>query len=330
MTLRQTGDRSKAGEILPPRGGLVSADPRPVVSHGRPYPRSFLPGSWADRAAVELGKYRPGTAQSRLALRYAVRSDIGRLREGNEDSAYAGPHLLAVADGMGGHAAGEVASATAITTIAPLDAEHLELGLADALADAVATANLRLRDLMSSDPATEGMGTTLTALLWSEGHAALCHIGDSRAYLLRDGRFAQITHDHTLVQSLLDEGQVTEDDVATHPFRSMLLRALDGTTTARPDLTPLETHHGDRYLLCSDGLSGVVSEQTLHQVLASVRDLDELASRLVELANEGGGPDNITCIVADVIDAQRDRMPPMRHRVFAGAAACGAQGDLSR
>jgi protein phosphatase len=231
---------------------------------------------------------------------------------------------------MGGHAAGEVASATAITTIAPLDAKHLELDLVDALADAVATANLRLRELILSDPAIEGMGTTLTALLWSEQYAALCHIGDSRAYLLRDGQFAQITRDHTLVQSLLDEGKISEDEVATHPFRSMLLRALDGTKSVRPDLASLETCPGDRYLLCSDGLSGVVSEQTLHQVLASVRDLDEAASRLVELANEGGGPDNITCIVADVIDAQGTRMPPARHRTFAGAAASGAQGDLPR
>ena len=134
-----------------------------------------------------------------LALRYAVRSDVGLLREGNEDSAYAGPHLLAVADGMGGHAAGEVASAATITTIAPLDAEDPGPDLVGALADAVATANLRLQELIISDPAIEGMGTTLTALLWSDGYAALCHIGDSRAYLLRDGQFIQVTHDHTLV-----------------------------------------------------------------------------------------------------------------------------------
>jgi len=263
-----------------------------------------------------------------LALRYAVRSDVGLLREGNEDSAYAGPHLLAVADGMGGHAAGEVASAATITTIAPLDAEDPGPDLVGALADAVATANLRLQELIISDPAIEGMGTTLTALLWSEGYAALCHIGDSRAYLLRDGQFVQITHDHTLVQSLVDEGKITEDDVATHPHRSLLLRALDGRTIAEPDLTPLETYPGDRYLLCSDGLSSVVSEQTLHQTLASVRDLDKVALRLVELAIKGGGPDNITCIVADVIDAHSSRMPPTWQPMFAGAAASGPPADL--
>jgi serine/threonine protein phosphatase PrpC len=256
-----------------------------------------------------------------LALRYAVRSDVGLLREGNEDSAYAGPHLLAVADGMGGHAAGEVASAATITTIAPLDAEDPGPDLVGALADAVATANLRLQELIISDPAIEGMGTTLTALLWSEGYAALCHIGDSRAYLLRDGRLVRVTRDHTLVQLLVDQGTITEDHVATHPYRSLLLRALDGRTIAEPDLAPLETYPGDRYLLCSDGLSGVVSEQTLHQVLASVRDLDEVTSWLVRLAIEGGGSDNITCIVADVIDARSSRVPPTSQPVFVGAAA---------
>jgi serine/threonine protein phosphatase PrpC len=229
---------------------------------------------------------------------------------------------------MGGHAAGEVASAATITTIAPLDAEDPGPDLVGALADAVATANLRLQELIISDPAIEGMGTTLTALLWSEGYAALCHIGDSRAYLLRDGQFVQITHDHTLVQSLVDEGKITEDDVATHPHRSLLLRALDGRTIAEPDLTPLETYPGDRYLLCSDGLSGVVTEQTLHQTLASVPDPDKAALRLVELAIKGGGPDNITCIVADVIDSHSSRVPPTWQPMFAGAAANGAPADL--
>ena len=263
-----------------------------------------------------------------LALRFAVRSDVGLLREGNEDSAYAGPHLLAVADGMGGHAAGEVASAATIQTLAPLDAEDPGPDLVGVLADAVSTANLRLQELIISDPAIEGMGTTLTALLWSDGYAALCHIGDSRAYLLRDGQFVQITHDHTLVQSLVDEGKITEDDVATHPHRSLLLRALDGRTIAEPDLAPLETFPGDRYLLCSDGLSGVVTEQTLHQTLTSTRDPDQAAVQLVELAIRGGGPDNITVIVADVVDTRNGRVPPTWQPVFAGAAANGAPTDL--
>ena len=237
-----------------------------------------------------------------LALRYAVRSDVGLLREGNEDSAYAGPHLLAVADGMGGHAAGEVASAATITTIAPLDdARNIGPDLVGALADAVAMANLRLQELIISDPAIEGMGTTLTALLWADGYAALCHIGDSRAYRLRNGQFLQITHDHTLVQSLVDEGKITEDDVATHPHRSLLLRALDGRTIAEPDLTQLETLPGDRYLLCSDGLYEVVPTDVITRVLLTVDDPDQASKDLIALAIDGGGPDNITCIVADVV-----------------------------
>jgi serine/threonine protein phosphatase PrpC len=262
-----------------------------------------------------------------LALRYAVRSDVGLLREGNEDSAYAGPHLLAVADGMGGHAAGEVASAATITTIAALDRDRRGADLVDALADAVAAANMRLHELIAADPAIEGMGTTLTALLWADGYAALGHIGDSRAYLLRNGQFRQITHDHTLVQSLVDEGKITEDDVATHPHRSLLLRALDGRTVADPDLTPLETLPGDRYLLCSDGLSGVVTEQTLHTTLGSVRDPDKAAIQLIDLAIRGGGPDNITCIVADVIDTGASAVLPTWNPVLAGAAH-GAAADM--
>ena len=263
-----------------------------------------------------------------LALRYAVRSDVGLLREGNEDSAYAGPHLLAVADGMGGHAAGEVASSATITTISSLDSERPGINLVSALAEAVAMANMRLQELVISDPATEGMGTTLTAMLWLDGHAALCHIGDSRAYLLRSGQFYQITHDHTLVQSLVDEGKITEDDVATHPHRSLLLRALDGRTIAEPDLSQLETMPGDRLLLCSDGLSGVVTEQTLHQTLSSVWDPDQAALQLVELAIKGGGPDNITVIVADVLDTQTSSIPPTLEPVLAGAASLSSATDL--
>jgi serine/threonine protein phosphatase PrpC len=263
-----------------------------------------------------------------LALRYAVRSDVGLLREGNEDSAYAGPHLLAVADGMGGHAAGEVASSATITTISSLDSERPGIDLVSALAEAVAMANMRLQELVISDPATEGMGTTLTAMLWLDGHAALCHIGDSRAYLLRSGQFYQITHDHTLVQSLVDEGKITEDDVATHPHRSLLLRALDGRTIAEPDLSQLETMPGDRLLLCSDGLSGVVTEQTLHQTLSSVWDPDKAALQLVELAIKGGGPDNITVIVADVLDTQTSSIPPTLEPVLAGAASLSSATDL--
>ena len=265
-----------------------------------------------------------------LALRYAIRSDVGLLREGNEDAAYAGPRLLAVADGMGGHAAGEVASAAAISAIARLDDDVPGGDLLDALAGAVGEANHTLHDMVAADPVLEGMGTTLTAMLWSGGRVALVHIGDSRAYLLRDGEFHQITHDHTLVQTLVDEGRISPDDVATHPQRSMLLRALDGRADVEPDLSLREARLGDRYLLCSDGLSGVVSEETLHRTLAKVGNPDEVVLQLVELAIRGGGPDNITCIVADVVDSATAPLPPSDTSLMVGAASNGSGGTRFR
>ena len=261
-----------------------------------------------------------------LELRYAVRSDVGLLREGNEDSAYAGPRLLAVADGMGGHAAGEVASALTIASMAELDSGQFGSDMLKALSAAVAAANARLQEKIIANPAVEGMGTTLTALLWSNGNAAVCHIGDSRGYLLRDDELYQITHDHTLVQSLVDEGRISADDVSTHPQRSLLLRALDGRSSAEPDLSVHEGQLGDRYLLCSDGLSGVVSDEALRDTLSDIEDPDAATRQLIELAIHGGGPDNITCIVADVVDTATARLPLTDTPVLAGAAA--NLGDL--
>ena len=264
-----------------------------------------------------------------LVLRYAVRSDVGLLREGNEDSAYAGPSLLAVADGMGGHAAGEVASSLTIESMAELDAQQPDADMLGELATAVATANMRLQEMIIANPAVEGMGTTLTALFWSDGHAAVCHIGDSRGYLLRDGELYQITHDHTLVQSLVDEGRISADDVSTHPQRSLLLRALDGRSIAEPDLSVHDSQAGDRYLLCSDGLSGVVSDETLRDTLAALADPEAVTRQLIELALHGGGPDNITCIVADVVDTETTRLPPTKTPVLAGAAAHASDPRLA-
>jgi PPM family protein phosphatase len=259
-----------------------------------------------------------------LELRYAVRSDVGLLREGNEDSAYAGPRLLAVADGMGGHAAGEVASAVAIGALADLDDDMPPSELQIALSTAVAHANQILHDMVSADPSIGGMGTTLTAMLWSGTRVALCHIGDSRAYVLSAGRFEQLTHDHTLVQSLVDDGRISPDEAATHPQRSLLLRALDGSNDVEPDLSIREAQVGDRYLLCSDGLSSVVSEQILHRTLATVAEPDDAVRQLINLAIDGGGPDNITCIVADVVDSATAVRPPSEVSVLAGAAINGS------
>src|SRR5580704_2804784 len=264
-----------------------------------------------------------------LELRYAVRSDVGLLREGNEDSAYAGPRLLAVADGMGGHAAGEVASALTIASMAELDSEPPGGDMLAELSSAVAAANTRLQEMIIANPAVEGMGTTLTALFWSDGHAAVCHIGDSRGYLLRENELYQITHDHTLVQSLVDEGRISADDVSTHPQRSLLLRALDGRSVAEPDLSVHDGQAGDRYLLCSDGLSGVVSDETLRETLATGGDPEAVTRQLIELALHGGGPDNITCIVADVVDTATSRVPATGTPIMAGAAASVSDPRLS-
>ena len=265
-----------------------------------------------------------------LALRYAVRSDVGLLREGNEDSAYAGPHLLAIADGMGGHAAGEVASAVAIAALAGLDDDVPGMDMLGALADAVAKANARLHDMSAADPSMEGMGTTLTAMLWSGARMGLCHIGDSRAYMLRDGELYQITRDHTLVQSLLDDGRINADEAATHPQRSLILRALDSRTDAEPDLSIREALDGDRYLLCSDGLTDVVTEETLHRALLAIDNPDEAVIQLIDLANRAGGPDNITCIVADVIDSATALVPPTEVSVVAGAASNAGARPIAR
>ncbi|GAB3206268.1 Stp1/IreP family PP2C-type Ser/Thr phosphatase [Marinactinospora thermotolerans] len=255
-----------------------------------------------------------------IALRYAAYSDVGCLREGNEDSAYAGPYLLAVADGMGGHAGGEIASAVAISTLMPLDDDVPGNEMVQSLAQAVERANMLLAQRVSEDPRLENMGTTLTAMLWSGARAALIHVGDSRAYLLRDGELSQITHDHTLVQTLVDEGKISEDEVATHPQRSLLLRAIQGQTNVDPDISVREAKVGDRYLLCSDGLSGVVSKETLQETLLSEPNVDAAARRLIDLANRGGGPDNITAVVADVIDTATDPHGPTSVPALVGAA----------
>jgi serine/threonine protein phosphatase PrpC len=235
-----------------------------------------------------------------LFLRYAARSETGLVRGRNEDSAYAGPCLLAVADGMGGHPGGATASAAAVAALAHLDRPVPPARLADALAAAAADANAHLREIGAADPALAGLGTTLTAMLWSGTRAAVCHIGDSRAYLLRDGAICQLTRDHSLVQALADEGVITAGQAAAHPQRSWLLRVLDGAPGTEPDLLVLGAFAGDRYLLCSDGLSGVVSDQDLRAVLAAVPGPGAAAARLTELACRAGGPDNITCVVADL------------------------------
>jgi protein phosphatase len=240
-----------------------------------------------------------------LVLRYAARSDRGLIRGNNQDSVYAGPRLLAVADGMGGHAAGDVASKVVIAALEHLDDDAPSGDLLQALREAVFEGSEHLREVIRESPQLEGMGTTLTAILFAGGRLALCHVGDSRAYLVRDGQLSQITHDDTFVQTLIDDGRITPEEANSHPQRSLLLRALNGQDV-EPDLSMREARTGDRYLLCSDGLSGVVSEETLAEALKDP-DPQSTADRLIELALRSGGPDNVTVIVADVIEDTRGR-----------------------
>ncbi|MGW4941096.1 PP2C family protein-serine/threonine phosphatase [Actinoplanes sp. NPDC004185] len=251
-----------------------------------------------------------------LTLRYAAQSDRGLIRDGNQDSVYAGPRLLAVADGMGGMAAGDVASNIVIAAMAPLDEDVPGDALVDALRHAVGTANQTLRDTVDANPHLEGMGTTLTAVLFSGSKIGMVHIGDSRAYMLRQGEFAQITKDDTYVQMLVDEGRISPEEASSHPQRSLLTRALDGRDID-PEYSVRQVLKGDRYLICSDGLSGVVSAETIGESMRDIQDPQACVERLVQLALRGGGPDNITVVVADATDADIVEQAP----IVGGAAA---------
>jgi PPM family protein phosphatase len=239
----------------------------------------------------------PG-AQEALAIRYAARTDIGRVRETNQDSTYAGSRLLAVADGMG--SGGARASAAVIDALKPLD-DALPAGdLLNALEQAVEQASATVGGLGGAGAGRGQTGTRVTAMLWSGSQLALVHIGDCRAYLLRNGELFQITHDHTVVQSLLDEGRITPEEAASHPQRALLLRAIDGTAVEL-DTSLHDARAGDRYLLCSDGLTGVVSTEMIRDTLRETGDPDAAATRLIEAANADGGPDNVSCVVADIV-----------------------------
>ncbi len=233
-------------------------------------------------------------------LRYAARTDRGLLRANNQDSVFAGGRLLVIADGMGGHAAGDVASRLVVAAFVDLDELPLGSDMVRPLTDATRSGNGAIAEMVEENPEFDGMGTTLTALLFDGPVVALAHVGDSRAYLYRNGVLHQISHDDTFVQSLVDDGRITADEAAHHPQRSLLLRALNGTEMD-PSITLRETSPGDRFLICSDGLSDVVSPESIADALAGP-DPDQVADTLIQLALVGGGPDNVTVIVADVIE----------------------------
>ncbi len=253
------------------------------------------------------------------------RSDVGKVRRGNEDALLLRDSVYAVADGMGGHLAGEVASATALEPIAELDGRIFQDNAAavTALRAAVTAANERVSQLARDNPNYRGMGTTLTAALVEGRRLHVAHVGDSRAYLLRDGHFSQLTDDHTLVQHLVDEGQITQEEAARHPQRSVVTRAIGVSDDVDVDSMSLELQPGDQLLLCSDGLTGVVEDEAIARTLMEVEDPDQAVGDLIDLANEAGGPDNITVLLLryedpDAADAPRHRTISISSRVDSG------------
>ncbi|MFD8961799.1 MerR family transcriptional regulator [Streptomyces anulatus] len=251
-----------------------------------------------------------------LAIRCAALTDTGAVRTTNQDAAFAGPRLLAVADGFG--EGGAEASAAAIEALKPTawgggDGALSAADLLNALEDTADSASRAVRDAVAPCADPDGSGTTLTAMLWTGSRLGLVHIGDSRAYLLRGGELFRITHDHSLVQSMIDDGSLSREEAASHPGRALLLKALVGearsapvAVACRPDVRLREVLAGDRYLLCSDGLSAVVDEAELRAAVITAEVPEEAVRRLVGLAHEAGGPDNVACVVADVVVAAEE------------------------
>lgn len=273
-----------------------------------------------------------------IGIRFSTRSDVGLVRANNQDSAFAGEQLLLVADGMGGHAGGEVASALCVASMAPLNNEKFTTSdMLERLGDAIERARIDLVQKAREYHALSGMGTTVTALLLCENKLAMAHMGDSRGYLLRDGKLTQVTKDHTFVQHLVDTGKITPEEAETHPQRSVVMRVLgDFELDLIPDLSIREARPGDRWLLCSDGLSGFVRFETIEQTMRDVADLELCSEYLIQLALRGGGSDNITCVVMDVVEIDDDatavvpvRQDPAQSRAQIVATAVGsvALGD---
>ncbi len=245
-----------------------------------------------------------------LTLRTVAHSEIGLVRKNNQDSGYASPTMVVVADGMGGAAAGDLASTVAIIELQKADGLHKGREMLKVLGAALQKANDRIADLVADDPSLEGMGTTVCGALFDGEQLGVAHIGDSRGYLRRDGELTRLTHDHSWVQSLIDEGRITEDESHVHPHRSLLLRVLNGQPISEPDLELVTLKAGDRIMFCSDGLCGLVTDDVIDEALAG-DDLDLVLTDLVEAAHTGGGLDNITIIVSDVVEAgAEDAVPP--------------------
>ena len=249
-----------------------------------------------------------------LIMRYAARSDVGRVRAKNDDSAYVGLHLAVVADGMGGHAGGDVASAATVLDMIHLDKDDYDGDAETVLADEIQTANSLLSELVHMNPKLAGMGTTVTALLLAEGKLHFAHIGDSRAYRLRNGEFEQVSVDHTFVQRLIDEGRLRPEEAETHPHKNVLMRVL-GDVDASPelDLATLDVEPGERWLLCSDGLN-YVAGHVVERTVRETPNLRECAELLVELTLEAGAPDNVTVVMLEIAEQTTDEVADRRRR----------------
>ena len=262
----------------------------------------------------------------KLALNFVAVSDRGLVRTNNEDSAYAGPHLLVLADGMGGHAAGEVASQLMVEHLEHLDRDPEDADMLALLGAAAEDGNAAIEASVAEHPEQAGMGTTLTATMFNGHELGLIHVGDSRGYLLRKGELRQLTVDDTFVQSLVDGGKLAPEDVSSHPQKSLILKAYTGRAV-EPHLELIEVKPGDRVLLCSDGLSDPVTQQTIQLALGDGTP-EMAANRLIELALRSGGPDNVTVVVAEVVEAaEGDAAAETRAVVKAGALDPGYESS---
>src|SRR6478672_5519400 len=252
-----------------------------------------------------------------MRLHYAAISDVGRVRKDNQDSGYAGPWLLTVCDGVGGAARGDIASSTAVQQLRKLDAPPTD-DLLGQVAGALHRAHDRIGELVDEEPSLNGTSTTATVMLFDGAKVGVGHVGDSRAYLYRDDTISQLTQDHTFVQSLIDEGRITEDEARVHPHRNLILKALDGIHEAEPDLFYVELEQSDRILLCSDGASGVLDDGRLADIL-STGSPEYAAVELVRASLEAGSTDNVTCVVGDVVEEAAPEADA--HPILVGAAA---------
>lgn len=236
-----------------------------------------------------------------FSLDIRCHSEIGLVRSNNQDSGYVSPTMLVVADGMGGAAAGDLASTVVVKQVARADSHRRGEEMLTLLAGAVSSANDELADLVAWDHSLEGMGTTFCGAMFDGSQLGLVHIGDSRAYLMRDHRLSRMTHDDSWVQSLVDEGRITEAEAAVHPHRSLLLKVLNGQPQHTPDTRLVDLKLGDRLLFCSDGLCGFVSDSQIQRILRD-QDLDGSLTQLVAAAHAAGAPDNVTVVLADIVD----------------------------